>query len=310
MKSNFFSILSGVLVASGLLLYMVTFTVRENEFAVVSTFRKPAPTIDQPGLYWKLPWPIQDVAKFDRSIQIFDGTFEETYTKDAKNVILMAYVCWRINDPLVFRSKTGGDAAQAERVLKDLVQSTKNGVLGQHPLKHLISADPKDIQMERIEQEILEPVQKEAISSGIEVLQIGIKRLALPESTTATVFEKMRVERLAIAGNYRLEGETEANRIRSEAKTDADGIINKARAEAMATRAEGDAKAAPHYMALQEEPVLAKFLQDLQSLKTITAEGDVTFVLTTDMPPFSLLEEGPPVQDGPATPPQEKHPQP
>ncbi|MBI2193885.1 MAG: protease modulator HflC [Armatimonadetes bacterium] len=303
-KGNLFSILSGVIVAAGLLLYLLTFTVRENEFAVVSTFRKPAPAIDRPGLYWKLPWPIQDVARFDRSIQILDGTFEETYTTDGKNIILMAYVAWRIQDPLLFRAKTGGEAAQAEALLKNLVQSYKNGVLGQHPLKHLVSTEPKDIQFEAMEREILEPVQREAIGSGIEVLQIGIKRLALPESTTATVFEKMRAERLAVAESYRLEGETQANRIRAEARRQAEDILNEAKASAMALRAKADAEAAPHYRALQEEPALAQFLQELQSLKTITAEGDVTFVLTTDMPPFSLLEQGPPKSEDAASRPE------
>jgi membrane protease subunit HflC len=291
-KLSLFSLLSAVLVAAGLLLTMTTFTVRENEQAVLYTFGKPSAPKDAPGLYWKAPWPIQKVMKFDRAIRIFEGTFEETYTGDGKNVILMAYVCWRVNDPLVFMRETRGDHAKAEGFLKDLVRNYKNGVIGKHPLNHLVSTKLDEIQFAKIEEEISEPVRQEAARFGIDVVDLGIKRLALPEKTTEVVFQRMVKEREKMADAYLAEGERSAKEIRSKAKLLADQDLMEALAQAKRIRGEADAMAAGSYLAMRENPELALFLRKIEALKNIAKDENTTFILTTDTEPFTLLEKG------------------
>jgi len=290
-KLNIFSLLSAVLVAAGLVLYMTTFTVRENEYGVLYTFGKPSSPKGEPGLYWKAPWPLQKGMKFDRAIRIFEGTFEETYTGDGKNIILKAYVCWRIEDPLVFMRETRGDNAKAEGFLKDLVRNYKNGVVGQHPLNHLVSTDLDNIKFADIEDEIREPVKREATRFGIEVVDLGIKRLALPEKTTEVVAERMIKERQRIADAYQAEGDRKAKELRSIAKQSAEQELAKARAEAKRIRGEADALAAESYLTLRANPELALFLRKLEALKAIAQDENTTFILTTDTEPFTFLQE-------------------
>ena len=291
-KPNLFSLLSGLLVALGLLLYMTTFTVRQNEFAVVYTFGRPSAPKQEPGLYVKAPWPIQKVIRISGAIHIFEGTFEETYTGDGKNIILMAYVCWRVEDPLVFVRETGADLTKAEGYLRDFVRNYKNGVFGRHPLNHLISTNLDDIKFDQIENEILQPVQEEAKKFGIEVAQIGIKKLALPEKTVEVVFERMIKERRKIADAHEADGERQAEEIRSKAKKDADEKIARANANAKVIRGQADTRAASSYQILSQDTELALFLRQMEALKKIMKDEKSTVILTTDMTPFTFFDYG------------------
>lgn len=292
-KINIWSLLSGIVVAVGLLLYMTTFTVRQNETALVYTFNKPSEPIQEPGLNFKAPWPVQKVVKFSRSINIFSGTFEESYTGDGKNIILEAFVCWRIDDPRLYMKMTSGDRRRAESLLKDVVRNHKGGVLGKHPLTHLISTNPEDIQFTRIQDEILKPVAEEAKAFGIDVQEIGIKRLALPEKTVEVVFERMRKERQKLADRFEAEGERLASIIRSEAQKEATNELTLAEAKAKGIRGQADAEAASYYKILSQNPELADFLRKMESFKKMMKDKDTTLILTTDMGPFELLNGAP-----------------
>ena len=297
-KPNLLSLASGMLVGLVLILYMVTFTVGENEYALKFTFGKPSSPIEEPGLKFKWPWPVEKVVKLDRSIHIFDGTFDQTYTADQLNVIVLGYVCWRITDPMNYwMSEAKGVRSQAEVLLKDLVHSMKNGVFGKHPLTHLISTDPEEIKFEEIEDEIRTAVNAQAQKYGMEVIQFGIKRLALPESTLRTVFEHMRAKREGIARTIVNDGKKEAEVIRAKAEEEAGNILAEAQRVAQVTRAEGDAESAKSYEKLRRNPALAKFLNECQSLVTITEGSQATFIMTTDMPAISILEKGLPELD-------------
>jgi membrane protease subunit HflC len=296
-KINIWSLLSGILVAVGLISYMTMFTVRKNEIALVYTFNKPSDPIKESGLYFKAPWPVQKAVKFSLSIRIFSGTFEESYTGDGKNIILEAFVCWKIDDPRLYMKMTSGDRRRAESLLKDVVRNHKGGVLGKHPLTHLISTKPEDIQFTRIQDEILAPVAREAKAFGIDVQEIGIKRLALPEKTVEVVFERMRKERQKLADRFEAEGERLASIIRSDAQKEATNELTQAEAKAKAIRGQADAEAASYYKILSQDPELADFLRKMESFKNMMKDKDTTLILTTNMGPFQLLEEAP---EGPA----------
>ena len=94
-RRGFFTILVAVLLVATLLLFLISFRVRLNEAAIVFTFRRAAPhAITKPGLYWKLPYPIQTVMKFDRRIHIYEGKFQEYLTRDQHNLIVAVAVGW------------------------------------------------------------------------------------------------------------------------------------------------------------------------------------------------------------------------
>src|SRR5271170_3557921 len=110
MKRNVLTVVIGAVLIVIFALLLFVFQVRQSEVAVVTTFGKPsARPYDQPGAYFKWPWPIQKVYKFDQRTQNFEDKFSESLTADNNNLIVTIYVGWRISDAATFFPKfTGG----------------------------------------------------------------------------------------------------------------------------------------------------------------------------------------------------------
>ena len=289
MRKNIFTVITAGVIFVILLFYLISFQVRVNEQVVLTTFGKPAAVLERPGLYWKWPWPIQSLYRFDSRLKLLKSRFEETYTKDGKNLIVAASLAWTVQEPLKFLESVGTEL-EAEKNLRSVMRNYKNAVIGGHPLNHFISTDPESLQFDKIEKEMLELVAMETEERyGIGVGFVRIEEIALPEDTTAKVFERMRKERERIAERFRAEGEGEANKIRAEAESERDRILAMAEAEAKRIMGEGDALAAKHYAVFAENEELAIFLRKLDALAG-TLKEKTTIVLDTDMPPFDLLE--------------------
>ncbi|MEI6082969.1 MAG: protease modulator HflC [Verrucomicrobiota bacterium] len=289
MKRNGLLLTVGLLVAALFVLLQVLFTVREGEAVVVTTFGKPERAISAAGLYTRWPWPVQRVYRFDNRIHTLDGAFEETLTRDGKNLLAAVYAGWRIQSPIKFLERIG-TVEQAERNLDGLLRSQKNAVLGQFPFSSLINTDPQAVKFTEIEQQMLTAVQPEALSRyGIEVQFVGIRKIGLPESITEKVFARMRAERDEIAERYRSEGEGEAIKIRAEADSQRSQLLASAEAASKRIRAEGDAKAAESYQVFEKNPELAMFLRKLEVLE-LTLKKKSTVVLSTETEPFDLLQ--------------------
>ena len=107
MRKHVLTVIVGVVVGVSLLLYMFAFQVRESEVAVLLRFGKASTDLPQPGYHFKLPWPIEEVRKFDSRINVSEGRFEETPTKDKRNITLSLCVGWRVSDPLAFNQNFG-----------------------------------------------------------------------------------------------------------------------------------------------------------------------------------------------------------
>jgi membrane protease subunit HflC len=278
-----------VVVALILVFSAITFRVRFGEVAVLTTFDRPIRSITEPGLYFKFPFPIQRVHRFDARLQVFDGRIEQTYTKDAKNIVVLGTTAWRVKDPLRFL-QTVGNFADAKRNLEGLTRGYKHAVIGRHPLSSLISADEEKMRFDEIEQEILLSVSKEALEKyGIEVGFFKIKRLLLPEAVTAKVFARMREERGRIAEGHRAGGTAEAMRIRARADAERERIIAQAESQARIIKGKAAAEAAKYYDVFRENQDLAIFLKNLEALEQ-TLKGKSTIVIDTGTPPFDLLE--------------------
>lgn len=268
------------------------FTLRTGETAVATTFGKtPRAAVTEPGLYLRWPWPIQDIHRFDNRLRCLESAFEETFTRDQKNIVVMLYAGWRIKDAVLFLQRLGSESA-AEAALEGLLRHYKNTVFGAYDFSDFVNADPQRLKFEEAERAMLEPVQKEAAERyGVEVTVLGIKKLALPESITANVFERMRNERKAMADRYRAEGEAEATRIRAEAEKQRELILAEAQAEAKRIQALGEAEAAEYYAVFEKNPELAVFLRKLETLEK-TIDANSVLVLGTDTVPYDLLRGG------------------
>ena len=289
MKTSRLNLVIGSLLLGLFLLLLFLFQVRQTEVAVVTTFGKATRPITEPGLYLKWPWPVQKVTKLDRRLQPFEGKFEETFTRDERNLLIMVFVGWRIEDPALFYSRfAGGSMVEAERSLDNLVRSHKNAAVGRHNFADFISVQSADLKFDQVEKEILESLQKDAKAQGVVVEIARIKRLGIPESVTEKVFDRMRAERAKEVARLKAEGEKEAITIRSEADLIRDKMLAEADAQATRIRGEGDAEAAKSFSVFQQNPELAILILKLNALES-TLKERATLIVDPRTPPFDLL---------------------
>jgi membrane protease subunit HflC len=276
-----------------MVVYLVTFQVRETESAFVTRFGKPVREITKPGLYVKWPTPIEQVNKFDSRLRVLEaGQLSETTTKGAIPIILNTYVVWRIAEPLKFRNayKT---IANAERQLSSQISDTQNRIVGQHTFSEFVNSDPALVKFEPIQADMLTDLKNSALKDfGIEIKALGIRQLKVNEEVTKNVFERMRAERQRRTQATISEGDAEATKIKTEANKQKEVLLAAAEARAKIIRGQGDAEAAKYYEKLQEDPQLAMFLRDLEALQT-TLKERATVVIPADAAPFRLLREMP-----------------
>ena len=293
MKRNVLTVLVGalLLVIFGLLLF--TFQVRQTEIALVTTFDKPSRYIPDPGFKLKWPPPIQRVYKFDKRIQSFEqDKIEETQTLDNFNLIVQVYVGWTISKPDLFFSRfPSGTVAAAQPTLEQLIRSHKIAVVGHHPFTDFVSTDQSQLKFPQIEEEMLKAIQPEALNNyGIDVRFLGIKKLALPESVTQKVFERMIAERNEKIETLKSKGESQASVIRSTADLEKSTVLSQADAEATAIKGHADAEAAKSLKIFGRNEDLAIFQKDLRALEEVTKDR-TTLILDEHTRPFNLLTQ-------------------
>ncbi|OHB45811.1 MAG: hypothetical protein A2178_00165 [Planctomycetes bacterium GWC2_49_10] len=281
-----------VVIVAVLMLYWVSFQVRETESALVTTFGKATKAITVPGWYPKLPAPIQFVYKFDSRLRVYEGPIEETTTRGGEPIVVTAYLVWKIAEPLKYFEKVGTEA-QATEHLANQLRDKQNSIIGQHYFSELVNSDPAMIKFEQIESELksqLAGAVREIY--GIEIVDVGIKRLGVSEKVTQDVFARMSADRNRKTESVLSAGSAEARKIRTEAETKRTVLMAAAQNRAKAIRGQGDAEAAQYYKELEQDPALAIFLRQTEALKKILKDRS-TIVISADSEPFKLLKEMP-----------------
>ena len=277
------------LIAAILVLFLVTFQVRETENAVVTTFGNPSRTITEPGFFWKLPSPIQKVSKFDSRINLFQRVMEETTTRGGETIIVTSYITWRIDEPQKFLENVG-DKASARESLNSLLGDTQNTIIGKYHFSQIVNPDPAKIMLSKIEDDMAAIIAQAASRDyGILVEAVGIKQLGISKEVTNDVFERMRADRTRKTASIQAQGRAEAARIRKDAESKRTELLAVVEAEAKAIRGKGDAEAAKYYKMLKADPELAMFLRDVEALKVILKDKS-TIILGADSEPIKLLK--------------------
>jgi len=275
--------------------------VDETEFAIVTQFGKHVATLRDAGLH---PiWPFQSVTRFDRRMQLYDPRPSEFLTSDPKNILLDVYVCWRIDDPLVFLQRAT-DRAGAEARLHDIVWAELAAEIGRSPLSDLVSDQPGEMKARTLLERIAEACRAQAGEAlGLEIVDIRLKRINLPEQNKQSVFDRMRAERDRIARLYRAEGEEEALRIRADADRQKSGLLADANRDAEKRRGEAARQAIEIYASAHgKDPEFYQFLRSLEAYRNILTEN-TTMVLSADSEFFRYLADP---AGGKITPPADK----
>lgn len=292
-------VIISALIVGGFLLYMSSFTVRFTEAAVVTTFGQASESdvVTEPGLRFKWPAPIQSTTVYDTRARFLQAKSETQQTADDRQIIVEAFMIWRVRDPLLFYQRQRGSAGtnakdhynKAQEALTQVLRSAMSEV-SRFRMAELFSADASASKLPQLEQAILARVNAPAEQGGgnvgqfgVEVLAVGINSVVLPQETTREIFTRMSESRKRIAAKAESEGNALATAIRSEAEAAAKRIREFAKFRADQIRNRGDVEAAPYLTALNEEPALAAFLKNLEILKEgLGRNSTLVFPVTMD----------------------------
>jgi len=259
--------------------------VDETEQIVILQFGKPVQTITEPGLNFKFPAPIQVSNSFDKRLLEYDVPPEEILSRDKKSLIIDNYVRWRIVDPLLFL-QTVRAIPTAKTRLDDIVYSELRQELGNHDMAEIIT-ETRELIMEKVTIASNEETSK----YGIEVIDVRIRRVDLPQENEASIYARMEAERKRQANKFRSEGEEEAQKIRAATDRDKTVILAEAYKTAQQIRGEGEAEALDIYAtSFSKDPDFYEFLRTLETYEKVI-DKKTTLVLPGDSKLFKSLTQ-------------------
>ncbi len=271
-------------------LYLSFFTVRETEFVLITQFGRPVYTVSEAGL--NIKWFFQTANYFDKRLRVYNPRPSEFLTRDKKNLVIESYVAWKIQDPQRF-VETVGDPIAAEMRLHDIVWSGLSASLGNHDIDSLIATNPDAVKSRAIFDKLSTDSDKKALAQyGIQIVDVRIKRINLPDQNKQSVYARMRAERERIARQYRAEGEEQALRIRADADRQKEEILSLAYKDAEKMRGEGDAESTRTYsQAYSKNPRFYKLLRTLEAYKKVL-DDKTTAILSSDSELLKILMRG------------------
>jgi membrane protease subunit HflC len=220
---------------------MSVFTVNETEKAIKFALGAIIKSDYTPGIYFKVPF-YNNIKRFDARIQTMDSKPERFLTAEKKNVIVDSFVKWRIGDVKTFYTVVAGDIDQANLRLDQIIKDAFRGEFSKRNIKQLVSTDRQAIR------EILITNSKAlAADLGMEIIDVQVKRIDLPEEVSSSVFRRMEAERERVAREFRSQGAEAAERIRADADRQRVVTLANSFRDAETLRGEGDAKSAEIY---------------------------------------------------------------
>ncbi len=259
------------------------FVVQQWEQGLILEFGKPVRIIQEPGLYFKTPF-IQDLTLFEKRILAAEARPAEYITLDKKRLTVDTVSRWRISQPLLFYQTVRNYAGAIAR-LNDITFARLRQEIGNHNFKEFIREE-----RERIMNQVTDGVEEQARRFGIDVIDVRIRRVDLPEEVQNSVFARMKAERERIAKRYRAEGDEQAREIRARADKDKEIILAEAYGKAQSLKGEGEAESAKIYAEAYNKDVdFFRFVRTMESYKTIFQEN-TTLLLKPDSSLLRFLE--------------------
>lgn len=253
---------------------MSMFTVDERERAIMFKFGEVVGTDFSPGFHLKIPF-VNNVRKFDARIQTMDAEPQRFLTSEKKNVIVDAFVKWKINNVSKFYTATGGDGARANVRLSQFINNGLRGEFGKRTIKQVVSGDRNEI-MDILTVE----ANKQAQEFGIDIVDVRIKRIDLDKNISTSVYRRMEAERERVAKELRAQGEQEAETIRAKADKERTVILAEAFRKAEEIRGQGDQEAANIYAtAYNQDKAFYALYRSLLAYKVSFSNKDDIMVL-------------------------------
>lgn len=274
-----------VLVVAVVTAFSALFIVDERENVLVLQFGQVKQEITEPGLGFKIPF-IQEVVRYDARILGLQTQPLEVTPLDDRRLVVDAFLRWRLADVRRFREAVGVDGVRAAQGRMDRIMNAAiREVLGSVPSTTVLSEDRTAL-MNRIR----ELARREALTLGIEVIDVRLTRTDLPRENLEATFARMRAEREREAADERARGNEAAQRVRALADRTVIELVSASRREAEIIRGEADAERNRVYAeAFNLDPEFFAFTRSMQSYERALRGDNATMVLRPDSEFFAFL---------------------
>jgi membrane protease subunit HflC len=248
------------------------YTVDQRQNALVFQLGEVVSVKTKPGLYFKLPL-VQNVRYFDTRILTLDSADPERFiTSEKKNVLVDSFIKWRVIDSRQFYVSVGGDETRAAIRLNQTVNDGLRAEFGKRTINEVVSGKRDDVMnVIRIK------ADQDARKIGVQVVDVRIKRVDLPETVSENVYRRMEAERKQVANELRSTGAAEAEKIKADADKQKEVIVAEAYRDAQRVKGEGDARAAAVYAAaFGKNPEFYAFYRSMQAYReSFKSKSDV-----------------------------------
>jgi modulator of FtsH protease HflC len=273
-------------VVAAFLVMMATFTVRETELAIKFRFGEIVRADYPPGLHFMLPM-MNNIRKFERRIITRNYPSEQFLTSEGKILRIDFYIKWRISDVSTFYQATsGGDEEIAAGRLGSIVKDGIKGVIARRTIQQVVAAERAEFTGE-----ILKIAEANTRGLGLQLVDVRVKKIDLPEEVSESVFSRMRQDFDRQAKRLRAEGDENAEKLKAEADRQSTEITAEAYRESEIIRGDGDASSAEIYAkAYSRNSEFYSFHRSMQAYReSIGTDSDV-LVISPDSEFFKYLK--------------------
>lgn len=287
MKNNLGTILIAAVVAM-IVASLSMFIVDQRQNAIVFRLGEVVTIKKDPGLYFKVPL-LDNVRYFDTRILTIDTAEPERFlTSEKKNVLVDLFVKWRITDVRQYYVSVGGDETRAQTRLLQTINGGLRAEFGNRTVHDVVSGE-----RDKIMELMREKANEDAKNIGVEVLDVRLKRVDLPQEVSESVYRRMDAERKRVANELRSTGSAESEKIRADADKQREVILAQAYRDAQRIKGEGDAKATTIYArAYEQNPEFYSFYRSLEAYKQSFKNKSDVLVLDPSSEFFKYLKSG------------------
>lgn len=248
------------------------YIITEIERAVLLRLGKVVNQDVSTGLHFKIPFADQ-VRRFDGRILTLEARAERFLTVEKKSTQVDSYAKWRIVDVTRYYTATSGEQERAERLLSQRINEGLRNEFATRSLQEVVSGERDQLMVD-----LRESLNKITVESmGVEVVDVRVKKIDLPDEVSEQVYKRMSAEREREAKEHRAIGNEQAEIIKAEADRQRIVIEANAYSQAEKIRGEGDARAAAIYAeAFGQNPEFYAFTRSLNAYRdTFSASGDL-----------------------------------
>jgi len=269
--------LLAILIGAGVVVALASttvFVVDQHRYAVVYALGELREVIKEPGLNVKAPQPIENVVFLDKRLQTLDTPDGERFmTSDKKDLLVDAFIKWRIVNPRQYMIANGSNADRAGERLNQLVRNALTTEVGKRNLADVLSGGKRMDVADAVRADLASQVR----DLGVEIVDVRVKRVDFVDQVNKAVYERMKADRVRVANELRATGAAEAETIRADAERQRNTILAEGQRDAETIKGEGDAQASQIYaQSFGKNPEFYRFYRSMEAYKaTFKGRNDV-----------------------------------